>query len=382
MNIDTLPVIDHHCHPFPTNRIPDEWERMWSITLNKIPLEDIRNSTFFQMSIEEMRKYHKIEPGASYKEIMSKIKELYLNDPQGYTAKLWKDANIKMIIADIGSPVTNKRLTKDEIDEFNFINSSIIVERVNRIERVTDDLLEEELSFNEFAQRFIKDTEKMILDQNLIALKSIIAYKTGLGIKPLSDSDVRKGYYAYLANKSDVEAEKVIRDYTFLVGAQIASEHDIPLQVHTGAGDSPLSNMIINNPLLMFDAINDERCKNTRIVMVHSGYPNVEYAAYLAGHYQNLYLDVSSMCPYFGHAIDGKLRSIFELAPFSKVLYGSDGAGIPNLFWFSAKYFKRVLAKTLNNFVAEGVLTEEYSMKAASMVLSENTKRIYNIESV
>ena len=88
------------------------------------------------------------------------------------------------------------------------------------------------------------------------------------------------------------------------------------------------------------------------------------------------------MCPYFGHAIDGKLRSIFELAPFSKVLYGSDGAGIPNLFWFSAKYFKRVLAKTLNNFVAEGVLTEEYSMKAASMVLSENTKRIYNIESV
>jgi len=380
MNIDLMPVIDNHCHPFPTNRIPNEWERMWSITLNNIPLEDIRNSTFFQMSIEEIRRHHGIESSASYNDIMLKIKESYLTDTQAYTAKLWQDANIKMIIADIGFPVTNKRLTKDEIDEFNYINSSISIGRINRIERITDDLLHEELPFNEFAMRFVKDTKKMIFDQNLIALKSIIAYKTGLDIKLLNDSDVRKGYYAYLADKSDGEAEKTIRDYAFLMGAQIASEHNIPLQVHTGAGDSPISNMRINNPLLLFNAINDERCKNTRIVMVHAGYPNVEYAAYLVGHYENIYLDVSSMCPFFGHAIDVKLRSIFELAPFNKVLYGSDCSGIPDLLWFSAKYFKHVLAKTLSNFIEEGVLTEEYAMKAASMVLSENVKRIYNIK--
>lgn len=380
MNFDSFPIIDHHCHPFPTNRIPNEWERMWTITLNNVPLEDIRNSTFFQMSIKEIGKYHGLDSDTPYEDVFKHIKNNYLKDPQSYTSQLWRDANLKMIIADIGSPVTDKRLSKDELNEFDHINSSVSIGKINRIERVTDDLLHEELSFDEFVARFADDTKKMIFDQNLIALKSIIAYKTGLDITPLKNIEVRKGYYAYLADKKNRSAEKIIRDYTFLNGAQIAAEHDIPLQVHTGAGDSPLSNMIINNPLLLFNAINDERCKKTRIAMVHAGYPNVEYAAYLVGHYENIYLDVSSMCPFFGHAVESKLRAIFELAPFNKVLYGSDASGIPDLLWFSAKYFKRVLAKTLGSFVQDGILTEDYANKAGSMILSENTKRIYNIK--
>ncbi len=380
MNLENLPVIDNHCHPFPTNRLPNETERMWSLSLNKLPLEDIRNMSFYQMSVEEMRRFHNLDTNLSQPEVIEKIKEIYLNDPEKYIEKLWEDINLKMIIADVGSPVTDIRLTKDELNEFDEINKSVKIGKVNRIERVTDDLLKEELSFDEFKIRFIENTNKMIADQELISLKSIIAYKTGLGIEPKNETEVRKGYYAYLADKTDESAAKIIRDYAFLMGAKVAADNDIPLQIHTGAGDSPLSNLTINNPLLMYEAINHEMCKNTKIVMVHAGYPNVEYAAYLVGQYENMYLDVSSMCPYAGHAVDGKLRAIFEIAPFNKVLYGSDGSGMPDFIWFGAKYFKRVLGKTLQNLIDDNVITEEYAMKAAKMVLTENAKKVYKLD--
>ncbi len=284
-----------------------------------------------------------------------------------------------MIIADIGSPVTNKRLTKVELDEFAYLNQSIKVGYINRIERVTDDLLEKHLPFSEFRQMLVQNLEAMVKDENLIALKSIIAYRTGLEIVPLSISEVQKGYYAYLADINDKSAEKKIRDFVFLTSAALCKEMQIPLQVHTGAGDSPLSNLIINNPLLLFQAINDPRCKDTRIMMVHAGNPNVEYAAYLVGHYPNLYLDVSSMLPYFAHAVETKLKTIFEFAPFNKVMYGSDAGGIPDHFWFAAKYFKRVLGKILSEFVEDKILSEEYALKAGEMILSENARKFYKL---
>jgi len=376
LDFESYPVIDNHCHPFPTNRVPEVIENTWTISLNELPVDDIRNSAYFQMSTGEMCRHHGIE---SIDEMLALRKKQYEENPQVYIEKLWKDINLEMIIADIGSPVTNKRLTKVELDEFAYLNQSIKVGYINRIERVTDDLLEKHLPFSEFRQMLVQNLEAMVKDENLIALKSIIAYRTGLEIVPLSISEVQKGYYAYLADINDKSAEKKIRDFVFLTSAALCKEMQIPLQVHTGAGDSPLSNLIINNPLLLFQAINDPRCKDTRIMMVHAGNPNVEYAAYLVGHYPNLYLDVSSMLPYFAHAVETKLKTIFEFAPFNKVMYGSDAGGIPDHFWFAAKYFKRVLGKILSEFVEDKILSEEYALKAGEMILSENARKFYKL---
>ena len=64
-------------------------------------------------------------------------------------------------------------------------------------------------------------------------------------------------------------------------------------------------------------------------------------------------------------------------APFNKVMYGSDGGGIPDHIWFSAKYFKRVLAKTMDQFVEDQILSQSFAEEAASWILSENVKRLY-----
>lgn len=373
-NFDHLPVIDNHCHPFPTNRVPEVIEATWSLSLFPLPAEDIRSGAYFQMSTAEMCKYHGVD---DVDEMLALRKAQYESDPKAYTQRLWKDANILHMLVDIGSPVTNKRLTQAELDEHAVLNDSIGISYINRIERVTDDLLPLALPFAEFADRLLADMNAMIETQKLVALKSIIAYRTGLGIRPLPEAEVQRFYERYLADNADREAEKAIRDYVFLTGAALCRDLDIPMQVHTGAGDSPLCDMRLNNPLLLYEALNDPRCRDTKIVMVHAGNPNVEYAAYLVGQYPNVYLDVSSLVPFNAHAIEDMLRSILAFAPFHKVMYGSDGGGIPDHFWFAAKYFKRVLAKTMERFVDDGILSERFAQEAAAWILSENTKKLY-----
>lgn len=372
---DDLPVIDNHCHPFPTGRVPKVIENTWTISLNPLTPHEIRCSAYFQMSTAEMCRYHGIR---DVDEMLDHRKALYAADPKAYTQKLWADANIQMLIADIGSPVTNKRLTKPELDEFFDLNDSIGVRCINRIERVTDDLLPLRLPFREFEEAFLSRTRQMVKDEHLIALKSIIAYRTGLDVRPVPVQEVEKHYDAYLAEPNRAD-EKYIRDYVFLLSGELCHELNIPLQIHTGAGDSPLSDLRINNPLLLYDALNDSRFHDTKIMMVHAGNPNVEYAAYLVAHYPNVYLDVSSLVPYFGYSIEDKLRGIFGFAPFNKVMYGSDGGGIPDHFWFSAKYFKRVLAKTMDRFVADNILSAGFAEQAARWILSENAKAFYSL---
>lgn len=379
LDFTQLPVIDHHCHPFPIARIPEEWERMWTISLNKVPMEDIRNSVFFQMSIEMMRQYHGFPKTCTADELMQHCLSAYRQDPEAYTEQLWEDANIVMLLADIGSPVTEKWLTQEELEEFHSINRSVKIGRINRIERVTDALVKEQIPFPDFQNRLENSLADMVAEQQLVALKSIIAYKTGLEVEPLPKEEVEQGYEAYLREPQNLQAQKIVRDYAFLTGARVAGELGIPLQVHTGAGDSPLSDMRVNNPLLLYKALNDECCKNTDIAMVHAGYPNVEYAAYLVGHYANVYLDVSSMCPYFGIAIEDKLRAILELAPVNKIMYGSDGSGMPDFLWYSAVYFKKALEKTLGGLVEEKHIQEDFAFRAARMILSDNVRRIYRL---
>jgi predicted TIM-barrel fold metal-dependent hydrolase len=214
----------------------------------------------------------------------------------------------------------------------------------------------------------------------LIALKSVIGYYTGLDIRKLSENNVRKGYYAYLADSEDRSAEKTIRDHIFFLSAGLCKQYDFPLQVHTGMGDTPICDLRETNPLNLQTSLNDEICLNTRIVLLHTGYPFVCESGLLVNHYPNLYLDISSMVPYAGIAVETKLLELFEMAPMSKILYGSDGGGIPEHAWFAAVYFKEVLAKVLETLIHKNLISQEFAMNTASLILSENVKRVYNLK--
>jgi predicted TIM-barrel fold metal-dependent hydrolase len=70
---------------------------------------------------------------------------------------------------------------------------------------------------------------------------------------------------------------------------------------------------------------------------------------------------------------------VLELAPLSKIVYGSDGYTLPEINYTSAKLGKQALAKALDALVASGMLGERDAQAAAGMILAGNARELYRL---
>lgn len=377
LDLSGIPVIDNHCHPFPHKREPEEFERTLCIGLYPVKSEDMQHTVYYQMMLHELKRFFHLPDDTPDADVIAHRNKMRAED--GYVQELIKDAGLEELLVDFGYPITRKTLTCEEINEFYQSTDNAKIHKINRIEWVANAILKDEPSFDQFTHRLKKETSAMIRDEHLVAVKSVIAYLTGLEVCVLPEDEFRKGYYAFLANQDDREAEKKVRDYTFLKGCEICRELDIPLQIHTGLGDSPDCNMLKCNPLLLFDAINSPYCQGTKLVFIHASYPYLEELGILLNHYTDIYADISSMIPYAGFAADDKLLKLFEMAPLNKVMYGSDGAGTPEHMWFAAHFGRRTLGRALESLMERGYITKDYAMTAAHNILCGNAQQLYKI---
>lgn len=382
IDLSKLPVIDNHCHPFPAGREPAEYERNFCIGLYPVPAEDMRNTIYFQMVINELRSFYKMPEDSTVDEVIAKRNDLALNHRKEYAQQLFKDANIVGFLCDFGFPITRKRdpekILKDfEIEEYYDHCGDIEIKAIDRIEWIANRLLEEQIPFDEFEKRLVEETKQMVKDKNLIAVKSVIAYYTGLQVNALSYQGFRDGYYAYFSDKNDWDAEKAVRDFTFVKACEICRDLDIPLQIHTGLGDTPDCHIVRCNPGLLTDAINDPRCKDTKLVLIHGGYPYLEELGMMVNHYKNVYADISSFIPFASIACEEKVKNLMELAPLNKIFFGTDGGIILESLWYGAINFKRVFAKILEELIDDGYITYEFAIQTAENILYKNVKRVY-----
>jgi predicted TIM-barrel fold metal-dependent hydrolase len=67
------------------------------------------------------------------------------------------------------------------------------------------------------------------------------------------------------------------------------------------------------------------------------------------------------------------------MAPTTKIMYGSDGYRIPEIFWISAIWGKKAISEALEDLVRSEVIDIDYAYKAGSLILSENSTRLYKI---
>jgi len=72
-------------------------------------------------------------------------------------------------------------------------------------------------------------------------------------------------------------------------------------------------------------------------------------------------------------------RAAFGVAPTSKLLYSSDGVGVPELHWMSALHGRRILGETLGEIVAQGDLSVAEAEAAGAAVLRDNAARLYRL---
>jgi predicted TIM-barrel fold metal-dependent hydrolase len=127
--------------------------------------------------------------------------------------------------------------------------------------------------------------------------------------------------------------------------------------------------------LLRFPAF--RACK---VLLVHTGYPFHGEAGYMANVLPRVYCDVSEGVPFAGHGAARIFREVLEMAPISKVVYGSDGFRVPEINFTSAVVGKEALGRVLDDLVAEGMLCEADAQAAAGMILAANARELYRLD--
>ena len=102
-------------------------------------------------------------------------------------------------------------------------------------------------------------------------------------------------------------------------------------------------------------------------------------AAFLAQAYPNVYFDVGMTLHYVGARAPAVLAEALELAPFGKVLYSSDGFGVPELIYLGARMWRTAMAEVLGDWVAAGYWTEADAIRIATLIGAGNAARIYGL---
>ncbi len=180
-------------------------------------------------------------------------------------------------------------------------------------------------------------------DAGFVALKTIAAYRGGL--------------------------DRVSDDVVEALEANEASGDPLPVQVHCGFGDADL-HLWRADPSYLKPLI--ERFRETPFVLLHC-YPFVREAGWLAHVYGNVWFDLSLTIPHVSRPAE-HLRQALELAPVSKLLYASDAARTPELYYLAAKWWREALAEVLSE-----ELPEQEAEQAGRSILRENALALYGL---
>jgi len=178
-------------------------------------------------------------------------------------------------------------------------------------------------------------------EDGFVALKTIAAYRGGLD--RVSDH---------------VVAALEVND---------AFTEPLPVQVHCGFGDWDL-HLWRADPGYLKPLI--ERFRDTPFVLLHC-YPFVREAGWLAHVYGNVWFDLSLTIPHVSRP-EEMVRQALELAPVSKLLYASDAARTPELYFLAAKWWREALATVLAD-----LLPLDEAEEAGRAILRENALRLY-----
>ena len=114
-------------------------------------------------------------------------------------------------------------------------------------------------------------------------------------------------------------------------------------------------------------------------MMIHSGYPWVAEATYVASVLPNVYLDLSELVPWGWGQIDWSLEMILGAVPGAKVLHGCDESSEPEMFPASARLVREALERVLGTFVDRDFLSVADAESIGRGVLADNVRRLHGI---
>jgi uncharacterized protein len=373
MNLEQIPILDHHAHALFREEI---WrktpiEAYLTEAYNPIMLERfVSDNVFARRSIRELAGFYGCEP------TRATVLEARAAWDYGELARaMFAQTNIETVLVDDGIWL---ELMQPIAENATMIG--LPCKRVLRLETELAALVPEHDSWVGLMIAF----EEMLrtIAPKLVGLKSIIAYRTGLEIMRHDSSSLERAYsnlkYSTQAGVPPRVNDKALLDEMLWTGLRVAAETGLPVQFHTGYGDPDLD-LRLANPLHLRPIFEAPELTDLRVVMLHC-YPFVREAGYLASVYPGAFMDLGLTIPYMSsHAMLTSAREALHLAPITKILFSTDASRTPELFWLAAKHGRRMIGQALELTVADNDLTDSEAQWAAKRILHDNSLELYRL---
>jgi predicted TIM-barrel fold metal-dependent hydrolase len=317
MRLDDIAVVDHHAHGIlRVQPSLDEFRGLFSESPDPRQWPHVATGVTYRRAILELAALFDVEPS-------EKAVHAYRLgvEPREYARRLLAETNTELLLLDDGYPATDVGTACEELAEWVGVPARPVLRlETHALEDVAD-----------------------AREQEYVALKTIAAYRGGL--------------------------DRVSEHVLAALKANESTGDPLPVQVHCGFGDSDL-HLARSDPSYLKPLV--ERFRETPFVLLHC-YPFVREAGWLAHVYGNVWFDLSLTIPHVSQPAQA-VREALELAPVSKLLYGSDAARTPELYYLAARWWRQALAQVLPELLPE-VEVEE----AARLILRDNARALYGL---
>ncbi|MGC9328673.1 MAG: amidohydrolase family protein [Candidatus Hinthialibacter sp.] len=215
-----------------------------------------------------------------------------------------------------------------------------------------------------------------------VAVTSQAAYSRQLDYDDVPAEEAEVPFKKRLQGESLSGAErKKIEDHLFWYSVRKATEHNLPVKLHTGyyAGQNgmPMSR-IQGNPAAVTDLC--KRSPETNFVFMHICYPFYEEMIAAAKHYTNCHLDMCWSWIISPVAGVNFLKQYLVTAPANKVLtFGGDYIPVEPVLGH-AVIARRGVFNALSQLVSEGWLNPDAAMDLIEPIMNGNARRIFHLQ--
>jgi predicted TIM-barrel fold metal-dependent hydrolase len=376
LDFTQLAVVDNHCHGIMRDQAFGDitgWRQAFTESKDTGMARDhVASTAFYRRLLRTLADFLDCEP-----EEEAVFAARTSRDGRELTGALLSAANVDTLLLDTGFPPPEEVLPVPELGEVGGCRT----EPMLRLEILMEGLLAEHDSLEDVKEALFAELYD-VRDRGYVALKSIAAYRTGLDIREWSPEETEESLQEYRRDAGAGPARlvhKPLLDTLLHFAFAQAARQEVPVQFHVGYGDAD-TDLLLGNPLYLRPVLQRPDYRGMPVVLLHECYPYTRQGGYLAAIYQNVYLDLSYGIPLLGFGeMLSFTRQALGVAPSSKLMYSSDGIGVPELHWISAIDGRRVIGEALGELVSRGELDLAGAEATGEDVLHANATRLYGL---
>jgi hypothetical protein len=376
LDLSNIRVFDNHCHPVLLNQQMDALRfRSYFTEATHLSFAQahLPNTVYYLWILRQMAAFY----GCDFSEdaIIAARNRIPADT---LINRLVQAAQIDTLILDVAYPLPETCYEAERIG----LAGQCRVAKMLRLETLMQHLVVKCAEFSEVVDCFTSEVSN-VRANGYCALKSIVAYRSGLDITTWSKDEAVASFKE--ARSEAVQqghlrlTHKPLIDYLLHIAFKQAAEQHIPIQFHTGYGDSS-TDMRLGNPLHLRNILECNDYQTVPIILLHESYPYCQFGAYLAAIYPNVYFDLSYAIPFVDKLeMIAFTRQALSIAPASKLVYSSDGIYVPEMHWASALRGRSVLGQVLQEMIAVDEIDQEQAYQLARQVLHDTACAIYRL---